>query len=116
MRILYSPLAAVFITGFVGMICVSLYLNSTRIRSSALTVQKLETEVASIEAKVQTIENQAVIATSPAEKERLFREELLLQRSNEYIIQVPDLPLSSPKPIISPPALRPLEHWQALLF
>jgi hypothetical protein len=116
MRILYSPLAATLITGIVGIICVSLYLNSTRIRSSALTVQKLETEVASIEAKVQSIENQAVMATSSTEKERLFREELLLQRPNEYIVQVPDLPLPSPKPIVSPPAVRPLEQWKALLL
>lgn len=116
MRILYSPLGAAIITGIVGVICVSLYMNARRIQQSAITVQKMETEVASIEAKVNQVERNAFEATSSTAKERIFREELLLQKPGEYIVQIPDQPLPSPAVKAEETTLRPWQQWQKLLF
>ncbi len=116
MRILYSPLAALIITGIVGVICVSLYMNGRRIQQSALTVQKMEVEVASIEAKVNLVERNALEATSSTAKERIFRDELLLQKPGEFIVQIPDQPLPSVKPTQTVTSLRPWQQWQQLLF
>lgn len=116
MRILYSPLVAAIITGIVGIICVSLYMNGRRIQQSALTVQKMETEVASIEAQVNQVERNALEATSSTAKERIFREELLLQKPGEYIVQIPDQPIASPLPKHEETTLRPWQQWQQLLF
>ena len=88
MRILYSPLAAVFFTIIAAVICVSLYMNGRRIQQSAVTVQKMEAEVASIEAKVNQVERDALEATSAAAKERIFRDELLLQRPGDELFFV----------------------------
>lgn len=116
MRILYSPLVAAIITGIAGIICVSLYINGYRIRQSSRSIERLEAEVASMEAKVNEVEQEARTATSSAARERLYREELLLQRPNEYIVQIPDLPLPSPSPIVQPVSERPWEQWKKLLF
>lgn len=116
MRILYSPLAVAFFTVVAGVICVSLYMNGRRIQQSALTVLKMEQEVASIEAKVNKVERTALEATSSAAKERIFRDELLLQRPGEYIVQVPDQPLPTPEPVVPEPSLTPWQQWQLLLF
>jgi hypothetical protein len=115
MRILYSPLVATVITIIAGILCVSLYINALRIRQSSTSVAKLEQEVSLIEEKVSAIEGKAQVATSSTEKERLFREELLLQKPNEYIVQIPDLPIPSPSPILQPIAERPWVQWKKLL-
>lgn len=116
MRILYSPLVAAIITGIAGTICVSLYINGYRIKQSTSSVERLEAEVATIEQSVNAIEQEAREATSAAAKERLYREQLLLQQPNEYIVQVPDLPLPTPDPIVEPISERPWEQWKKLLF
>lgn len=116
MRILYSPLAALLFTVIAGVICVSLYMNGRRIQQSAATVQKMEQEVASIEAKVNLVESSALEATSAAAKERIFRNELLLQRPHEYIVQVPDQPLPSPDASPTATSLTPWQEWKKLLF
>lgn len=116
MRILYSPLAALIFTVIAGIICVSLYMNGRRIQQSASTVQKMELEVASIEAKVNLVESSALEATSATAKERIFRNELLLQRPNEYIVQVPDQPLPTPEPSPQSTPLTAWQQWQKLLF
>lgn len=116
MRILYSHLAVAFFTVIAGIICVSLYMNGRRIQQSATTVQKMELEVASIEAKVNKVESTALEATSAAAKERIFRDELLLQRPGEYIVQVPDQPLPTPEMAITTPTQTAWQQWKKLLF
>jgi hypothetical protein len=116
MRILYSPLVAVIITIIVGIICTSLYMNAYRIQQSEHSVTKLEVEVASAEAKLAIIESTAQMSTSSTAKERLIREQLLLQRPGEFIVQLPDLPVPSPTPVTPPAAVRPWQQWKELLF
>src|SRR5688572_17112546 len=106
MRILYSHLAVFVLTIISGIICVSLYMNGRRIQQSAQSVDKLEADVASLEAKVNLVESSALEATSSAAKERIFRDELLLQKPGEYIVQLPDLPLPTPTPPPQQAALR----------
>lgn len=116
MRILYSHLAVAFFTVVAGIICVSLYMNGRRIQQSATVVQKMELEVASIEAKVNQVESTALEATSAAAKERIFRDELLLQRPGEYIVQVPDQPLPTPQTVVASPQPTAWQQWKKLLF
>ena len=116
MRILYSHLAIVFFTVLAVIICVSLYMNVRRIQQSAITVQKIEIEVANIEAKVNKVESTALEATSAAAKERIFRDELLLQRSGEYIVQVPDQPVPTLEQAEQTLKLTPWRQWRKLLF
>ncbi len=116
MRILYSHLAAFIFTIIAGVICVSLYINGRRIQQSAQSVDKLETEVSTLETKVNQTELSALAATSSAAKEKIFRNELLLQKPGEYVVQLPDLPLPTPTPVAQPVILRPWQQWWKLVF
>jgi len=116
MRILYSPLAAIFLSVFVGVISLSLYLNAVHIQQSEHFVTKLETEVATIEGKVNLKVAETVEATASAAKERMYRDQLLMQKPGEFVLQIPELPSPKPTPVVLPQPLKPWSQWKKILF
>ncbi len=93
----------------------TLYLNSREIKSSSDLVTHLRSQVNQKQQEYDNIKKQANIAQTSLHQETIIRDELLMQKPGEYIVQMPDLP----EPIISQrviqPQLTPWEEWKKVL-
>jgi hypothetical protein len=104
------------VTLVVGGICISLYLNGREIKSSAQQVTQLKTQVSQRQQEFDRVATQASQLQTPFNQEAMMRNELLLQKPGEYIIQMPDLPANEPVKPLPSPILTPWQQWQQLLF
>jgi cell division protein FtsB len=116
MRWLSHPLVIAAIT-FAGLIfSYSLTANLHKTRTSTEHLGVLEQEITEKASQVSELEQQAERAKSAEAQEKIIRDELLMQKPGETLVQLPeinrsDLPLPSPSP--SP---TPWEEWRELLF
>lgn len=88
---LFSPLVAV-VVGVVGIgIFLSLLNTDTELEKSAALVGQMRDEVAHLEQKVAQSTQNVIEATASGTKERIIRDELLLKKPGEYVVQLPNL-------------------------
>lgn len=116
MRWLTHPLVIALLT-LAGLIfSYSLTTNLHRTRSSTEHLSVLEQEVEEMASETLELEERAAKAQSQEAQEKIIRDELLMQKPGEVIVQLPeinrsDLPLPSPSP--SP---TPWEAWKKVLL
>lgn len=115
-KVLNSRWMLLAVTVIILLICASLYNNTHQLRLSTVTLNELQKEVDTQNQAVDTLQRQLDTAKSPFAKEKIMRDQLLLQKPGEYVVQLPDLPVPEVTPIPSPKTLTPLEEWQKLLF
>ena len=97
------------------MICASLYINTRQIRQSSQQVSALETDLEKTSKDVEKSQMNYEMAKNSFTKEKTVRDELLMQKSGEYIVQLPDLATTETATPSPSPTPRPWEQWQALL-
>lgn len=116
MRWFLHPLVIALLT-FAGLVfSYSLIANLQRTRNSTEHLAVLEQEIAEMASEVSGLENQLENAQSTEAQEKIIRDELLMQKPGETLVQLPelskeDLPLPSPSPTPTP-----WEEWRELLF
>jgi hypothetical protein len=115
-RLVYNPIFAVITSILVTFLCVSLFLNSREIRQSQSHISFLEKNVEQEEQKTKLLEEKLAQAKSPEQKEAAIRNQLLMQKPGEYIVQIPDMTVPSPTPSVAPQPLSPWQQWKKLLF
>lgn len=96
-------------------ICVTLFLNGREIKSSSELVTTLRSQVAQKQEEYNKVKEQASNAQSPFNQESIMRNELLLQKEGEYIVQMPDLPEPITSELVTQKQLSPWEEWKQLL-
>ncbi len=115
-KILFHPIGLVVATGLVVLLWVSLWANTREIKQSQDFILTLQNKVEKEKTEVFQLEEKLSQAESDYQKERIIRDELLMQKPGEYVIQVPD---------VAPPEVEtkkeekqptPWEAWQTLLF
>lgn len=114
-QLLYNPFTALILTVITVILCVSLYFNSQDIRQSSKVVFRLQEDLKKTSESVKKAQADLDAAKDPFTKEKIIRDQLLLQQPGEYIVQIPDLP---PPPVVhveAPKEVTPWEKWQLLL-
>jgi hypothetical protein len=114
-RILFHPITALFVTGVAVLLWISFYLNGREISQSSGIIHELEQKVYQQEQDVKSLEEKVTKAKSPLTQEEIIRDQLLMQKPGEYVVQIPDLPepVEEVKTVSTP--LTPWEQWQELL-
>ncbi len=88
---IFSPIVAILFT-VVGIgIFLSLLKTDTELEQSAALLGQMRDEVAHLEQKVAQSTQSVIEATASGTKERIIRDELLLKKPGEYVIQLPNL-------------------------
>lgn len=115
--LIYKPISIVVIT-LVGMLIIfSLWQNTKEIKNSSELVKNLENQVAEKQADISQMENQLESASSDFTKEKIIRDELLLQKQGEYVIQIiNDDPKKNDLDQAVNLKISPLRAWQKLLL
>lgn len=115
-RWFFHPLTAFLVTLVALVAVISLQRTVQKTRLSSENTRVLEQEVAKIASEISSLEKQALQAEHSITQEKIIRDELLLQKPGETIVQ---LPAVSPRPLPSPsliPTLTPWQEWQLKLL
>jgi cell division protein FtsB len=118
-RVLYNPLTALILTVVVIIFILSLHKTGQKNEQVAKTAQVINLQVETLKQQV----SQAEQRLSPSQdkedllKEQVFRDELLMQKEGEVVIQLPPL---SASPLDEAPSLSSYqsvwEEWREILF
>ena len=94
---------------------ISLDQSSQRAVNSKQEIQQLENEIAHTQNEVSKLESELKIAEHPITVEKVIRDQLLMQKENEYVFQLPEIEVIEKKP--TPEIERtPWEEWREVLF
>lgn len=110
---LFHPASALVFLSICGLMWWSLAATARKTRNSTEAVGILEQENAKIARDVSELENQLKTASSSTNHEKIIRNELLMQKPGEYVLQIPDLPAlpDTHTPVPTPTAW---QQWQKI--
>lgn len=115
-KLLLHPVSALIITMVAVLFSLSLYKSTQDIRSSQAGLDQLEGEIAQLGSEVQSVQAEMQQADSPLVKEKIIRNELLMQKPGEYVIQIPEV-IEEPGAVLPESSdTQPWQEWQQLLF
>jgi len=108
-KILLHPIV-IFLISLASLLLVfSLYQNAKEITNSTADLKEVELEVDQKQQKIDNLENQLNQAQTNFTKEKIIRDELLMQKEGELVIQIPeDQTIQIPQ--IEP--IQPVTPWQ----
>lgn len=115
-RLLSHPLMILLSTGIAVAIWISLWHNQAEIRDSRSLVTNVEDDLAAERKEVESLQTQLDQASTPLAQERLIRDQLLMQKPGEYLLQIPEV---TPEPVQTATAAATTtiwQEWQALLL
>jgi hypothetical protein len=122
-RILYNQITVIIFTIITISICISLYLSAHQLGSSTQRVSDLEKQVKQQQDDVVQLQNSLEKSKQPFAKEKIMRDQLLLQQPGEYVVQLPEISRPSSTTIGTSnilasdnSQLTPWEAWKQVLF
>lgn len=86
-----SPLFAVFVTVVSAFLLLSLLQTDVKLEETAGIRESLRGNVEELRDEVAQIQTETQIATAAATQEKVIRNELLMQKPGEYIVQLPSM-------------------------
>lgn len=113
-KITYHPLTIIIVTIVVSWLYASLLRTEEKMHQSTESVAVLDQEVEEIASQVSFLEKQLEIAQSDQAKEQRIRDELLLKKPGEYVVQLPAITASSEK-LEEEDNISPWQSWKQLL-
>ena len=93
-ELLKHPITLLLVAGVSILVGLSFYRTIQRTRTSTEAIRVLEQENAKMASEVSELKQEVTIAQSPLAQEKIIRNELLMQKPGEYIIQIPELEIS----------------------
>lgn len=114
-KILFHPLAPFIVTILVIGLWVSFFMTAREIRQSGQLVSSLQHQVTQQQQEVNDLQTKLQNAQNPYTQEAVIRNELLLQKPGEYVVQMPELPATTHPPVSNSSVLTPWQEWQQLL-
>lgn len=115
MKWIFHPLAVITLTIVSIILVYSLQTNTKEIKKSTERIDILDQENQKLATEIFQLEEQLEQARSDFLKEKIVRNELLLQKPGEYIVQI-DIPATSSAQKNIDSELTPWQKWQQVLF
>lgn len=113
--LLKHPVTVIVITIIALFYYLSLDKSARKAEVSSEAVSQLEGELSQIQGEVSVLEKQIESVNHPISQEKALRNELLLQRPGEYVLQVPPIEVSE-TPHIQQEQTTPWQEWKKILF
>ncbi|MBD3279221.1 MAG: hypothetical protein GF390_00745, partial [Candidatus Pacebacteria bacterium] len=105
-KLLYHPVVILIFTLLSVTLSVSLYQSLTKTHQARENLSILKKEINQQTSQITATQEQLNQAQTPLVQEKIWRDELLLQKQGEYIVQLPELDkaeqLITPTPTASP--------------
>lgn len=114
-KLLAQPIVIAVVTIFVILFVISLQKTAQKGQVAAENVAVMEEQIDTLTGQIEQAQQALEYESSPLAQEKILRNELLFQRSGEYIIQIPD----EAELLENGPDLElktAWQEWQELLF
>lgn len=115
-KLIFNPMFLTALTIMSIIFSISLYKSAQKTRYSAQNLQNLEDEIIEMEQEVSLLEESIEESQQPFFQEKIIRDELLMKKPGEYVVQIPDELLQTNKVPSKEKLITPWEEWQKLLF
>jgi cell division protein FtsB len=89
-KLLYHPLIIIIITIISGLFLLSLKKTAQKSETAAKNVAVLEGQINQLAGQIETEKQAIEYTSSDLAKEKILRDELLLQKPGEYVLQIPE--------------------------
>jgi len=116
MRWLYHPVVVLLLTLAGVVFSYSLYSNIAKTRSSTEHVSVLEQETYQIASDVSSLAEKLETAQTPENQEKIIRDQLLMQKTGETVVQLAPITASNSSTVAPKPSPQPAQEWKNLLF
>ena len=109
------PAAIIVITILSGLLLLSMRRTAQKSQVSSQNVQSMERRINQLTGELEQEQRALEYESSPFAQEKILRDELLLRRPGEYVIQIPDegLVMSAVEEVETKSAW---EQWRELLL
>ena len=114
-KIIYHPLTIIFLSLIAVYFIFSLRSNQNKIDLSKKNIKNLKQIVSKMEISYNRQAEELKTAKKPLTKEKVVRNELLMKKPGEYILQLPEINPAQPEKTIRKEKT-PWEKWRNLLF
>jgi hypothetical protein len=94
----------------------SLHKSGQKSANSAQTLSHQAEEIASLEEENQNYQQQLAESQSPLEQEKLIRDQLLMQKPGEYVVQIARSSENNQQTTPDIQQQTPWQAWKALLY
>lgn len=115
-RFFYNPITLLAIT-IVGVVfSLSLHKTAQKTQFSQQKLQEISQEIEQTKAEVGNLRVELNNSQQPFAKEKIIRDELLMKKKGEYVIQIPDELIKSKKQEKHTPPNSAWNEWKQLLL
>ena len=111
-----SHLVMLIVTILAITLWVSLTLNTNEIQNSNQNIQQMRESVQQLNHQVDELESANEQASASGTRENIIRNQLLMSKPGEYIVQLPELAIATPSAIMVPKKTTSWEEWQKLIL
>lgn len=116
MQWLRHPIAILAFTLFSGLFSLSLYSSWRQNQASGGQVHQLEQQVAQMTQEVASLETEVATASNSATQEKIIRDQLLMQKAGEQVMQIPEITNEAQNYSLVSPSPKPWDEWQEVLW
>jgi cell division protein FtsB len=115
-KVFFNPITLIVITALCLVFSFSLFNSAKKTRESSQELNVLEHEITTMKSEVERLEQASQEAEQPFTKEKIIRNELLMQKPGEYVVQIPDQTESVSTNLENSQQPTPWSAWRQLLF
>ncbi|MDA1079147.1 MAG: septum formation initiator family protein [bacterium] len=116
-KVLSNQLVLLGFALFIIFTILSMRQNSNKILNQDQNLQSIDQKNQTIRKEISDLESKITMATSDFSKEKRLRDELLLQKSGEYVVLLEGIEESDPEVISETVDEKsPWEKWRAVLW
>jgi cell division protein FtsB len=114
-KILFHPFVVFIISILCLTLWVSFYFNSREIRKSLVSLGTIQDQVHQRQTEIEGLQKKLEEAKKDQTQEAIIRNELLMQKPGEYIVQIPDVSFPSHTVSEEKSVQSAWEQWQEVL-
>ncbi len=113
-RLFFNPISFILLTIVCLLFSISLYKSAKKTSGSAQDLAAVEADIQNMEHQLQSLKEKEHQAEQPFTKEEIIRNELLMQKPGEYVVQISET-LASETVTTPSPTPTPWEQWKMVL-
>lgn len=114
-RLFSHPITLIAVTVIAGVFFVSLDKSAHKAQTSVATIQDLKQETDKLHLEVDDLTQKVQAADSPLSKEKLIRDQLLMQKPGETVVQLPSIQDNKEASPAKAEEKTPWEEWKVVL-
>ena len=114
-KLIYHPIFIGLVSLLAIIFIISLNKNNQKSKLSNQSISHIQTEIDMLKIQIDTQKEKLEAVKDPLSKEKILRDQLLLKKENEYVVQIPDIEVEEDENF-SKNKISAWEEWKKLIL